>query len=143
MEQAREFAPWLAILISAVALFWQVSSARGKEWKQYQEKQDTRYGQLADRMKEVETKMELFWDATKETLRGLVKQPIHLRKDELVDKFTDEEKDMPAEEILELKQILLTEQVELIKKKDPMALAYNLLLYRVNQELLRRNCLCR
>jgi len=66
---------------------------------------------LADtRITKQEMKMDLFWGAVQETVKDMIKQPIHFRKDDLLDKFPN----LKYEEMFELKTTLQIEKTEML-----------------------------
>jgi hypothetical protein len=87
----------------------------------------------------IETQTELFWNAVGTSVSNLIKQPIHFRKDELMDKLIPA--NMPSlpestvEELVELRFILEDELVTLQEVKDPKCLAYSLAIAYINQIL--------
>ena len=93
-----------------------------------------------NRLTTMETKMELFWNAVGGVMSSLIKQPIHFRKDKLMDKLVLENlpllPEASIEELLELKMILKDELVTLREIKDPKSLAYALALAYIDQILL-------
>jgi hypothetical protein len=96
------------------------------------------------KIKRAETQMELFWNAVGGAVSDLIKQPIHFRKDELMDKLfpvngrISEVSIMPTEELFELKTILQSEISDLKKNKDSKSLAHALALAYIDQTLLHR-----
>jgi hypothetical protein len=96
-------------------------------------------GKVLQRVTVLETKTELFWGAVSKTVGDMIKQPIHHRKDALVDEFNFGITSMTTPDILELKTILECELPEFEKNKDPKALAYALLLARIQQVLWTRD----
>jgi len=92
-----------------------------------------------NRLTRMETKMELFWNAVGQSMLSLIKQPIHFRKDELMDKLVPEKlpflPENTVKELLELKHILKDELVTLREIKDPKSLAYSLALAYIDQIL--------
>ena len=94
----------------------------------------------SDRITKQETKMELFWNAVGGVMSSLIKQPIHFRKDELMDRLVPDKlprlAENSVEELLELKAILNDELITLSKIKDPKSLAYALALAYIDQILL-------
>lgn len=92
-----------------------------------------------NRLTRMETKMELFWNAIGQSMSSLIKQPIHFRKDELMDKLVPENlphlPENTVEELLELKGILKDELVTLREIKDPKSLAYSLAIAYIDQIL--------
>jgi hypothetical protein len=99
----------------------------------------TDMAKLSDRLVSQETKMELFWKSVSISVATLIKQPIHFRKDELMDKL---KLDMQGNkgvinevELVELRKVLSEEVVELEGTKDPRSLAYALALAYINQLL--------
>jgi len=59
-----------------------------------------------NRMTKQEMKMDLFWGAVQDTVKDMLKQPIHLRKDNLLDRFPS----LSYDELCELKSILAEEK---------------------------------
>ena len=98
---------------------------------------------LSERIAVQETKMEHFWNAIGSSVTSMIKQPVHFRKDELMDKLQME---MQGEygaikeiELLELRSILEDEIDELRQLKDPKVIAYALALAYISQKLITRN----
>jgi len=94
---------------------------------------------VSNRIVAVETKMSIFWDAVGDVVKDIIKQPIHYRKDELVEKFPN----LTIEETRELRDILIKERNELKMSnaaKNPSTRAYvlaiGLQLARVQTELM-------
>ena len=58
--------------------------------------------QLRERLTAVETKIEVFWGVVTDNIKGLLKHPTELRKDELLDKLPK----LNEFEAVELKEIL-------------------------------------
>jgi len=81
------------------------------------------------------TRMEIFWGAVEPVLRSIIKQPIHFRKDDLIDRFPN----LTDDELFELKCILREEMSELTTNKDPKVLAYALMMARVDTVLHEKN----
>lgn len=81
---------------------------------------DSFYGELGklsvqlvtidNRMTKQEMKMDLFWGAVQDTVKDMLKQPVHLRKDELLDKFPN----LDYNELCELRAMLTEEKGVLI-----------------------------
>lgn len=92
-----------------------------------------------NRITKQETKMELFWSAISGAVSSLIKQPVHFRKDELMDRLVSEKlsvlEENAVEDLLELKTILNDELVTLRETKDPKSLAYALALAYIDQIL--------
>ena len=94
---------------------------------------------LADvNLSQLATRMDIFWSAVEPVLRSIIKQPIHFRKDDLIDRFPH----LTEEELCELRDILKNEMGELTTSKDPKALAYALMLARVDTVLHENNNKC-
>jgi len=92
-----------------------------------------------NRITTMETKMELFWNAVGGVMSSLIKQPIHFRKDELMDKLVgDKLPGSSTDELLELRIILEDELVTLREIKDPKSLVYALALAYIDQILYDR-----
>lgn len=100
---------------------------------------DSTIAEINNRLVRMETKMELFWNAVVASVSSLIKQPIHFRKDELMDKLIPENlphlPENTVEELLELKHILKDELVTLRELKDPKSLAYGLAIAYIDQIL--------
>lgn len=97
------------------------------------------------RLAKMETKMELFWIAVGTSVSKLIKQPIHFRKDELMNKLIPENlshlPESNIDELIELKTILKEELITLQEVKDPKSLAYALALAYIDQVLLDKGFL--
>lgn len=92
-----------------------------------------------NRLTKMETKMELFWNAVGGAMSSLIKQPIHFRKDELMDKLVGEKlPESTTEELVELREILQDELIALREIKDPKSLAYALAIAYIEQLLYDR-----
>ena len=99
--------------------------------------------EISERLVRVETKMELFWNQVGGAVKAMIKQPIHFKKDELMDKLLEERKPkIRIEELYELKSLLKEELPALIEVKSEKCLAYALALAYIDQILYDRNCLC-
>jgi hypothetical protein len=92
---------------------------------------DVNFPQLA-------TRMEIFWGAVEPVIRSMIKQPIHFRKDDLIDRFPN----LTDDELCELKNILEEEMKDLTTNKDPKVLAYALMMARVDTVLHENNKKC-
>ena len=112
-----------AMIISLSGFLWTVFGA---------------FGDLKGRVISLETKMELFWGSVQKSMGALIKQPIHFRKDELIDRFGDKNTNLSVAELCELRDILKDEMKDLEKCKNEKVLAYALYLARVEQELWER-----
>lgn len=128
-----EFIAVVALLVSVAGLLWQhfgvVLKLKG-EISCIRE-------DLGSRISKVETKVELFWGALGEVVKSMVQQPIHFRKDELMDKLDDPEK-ISTGELVELKGMLTCELRDLTERKDLKAIFYGLALYKVGLILVDR-----
>ena len=94
---------------------------------------------ISERLARQESKVELFWTAASSAISNMIKQPIHHRKDELMDKLTEDmqkKRVIGQEEMEELRKTLLTEMQELERQKDPKSLAYALALAYISQRML-------
>lgn len=93
----------------------------------------------SNRITKIETKMELFWNAVGGVMSSLIKQPIHFKKDQLMDKLIPENlphlPETTIEELFELKTILNDELVTLRETKDNKSLAYALAIAYIDQIL--------
>ena len=113
------------------------------EIKSVEDKLDAHLIQISERLARVETKMELFWNQVRGAVNSMIKQPIHFKKDELMDKLLEERKPkIRIEELYELKSILKEELPALTEVKSEKCLAYALALAYIDQILYDRNCLC-
>lgn len=83
--------------------------------------------------------MDLFWSHVQKGMGMLIKQPIHFRKDELIDKFNADNKGPTLEELCELRDILYDEMKELEKCKNDRMIAYTLYVAGVEQEIIKRH----
>jgi len=68
-----------------------------------------RLAMIDNRMTKQEMKMDLFWGAVQDTVKDMLKQPIHLRKDDLLDRFPS----LSYDELCELKSMLVQEKISL------------------------------
>jgi hypothetical protein len=105
----------------------------------------TQLSGVDNRISKQEMKMDLFWGAVQETVKDMIKQPIHFRKDELLDKFPN----LGSEEIHELKDTLQLEKREMLSKikllepeKKAYLLAIALMLARIDSVLIDRGDKC-
>jgi hypothetical protein len=91
------------------------------------------------RLTRLETKADIFWANISSSVSQMIKQPIHYRKDELMDKLVPgHEKQLKVatvEELLELKVILKEELTSLQEMKEPKSLAYALAIAYIDQIL--------
>jgi hypothetical protein len=142
-----------AVSISALGMIWTyfggILSIR-KELYESIEKVKTEYGntnksltdvlmQQSSKITRLETKMDLFWNAIGGSVLSLIKQPIHFKKDQLMDKLIPENlprlPETTVEELYELKAILNDELITLREIKDPKSLAYGLAIAYIDQIL--------
>lgn len=86
----------------------------------------------------LKTKIELFWDAMGAVAKDIIKQPIHFRKDDLIDRFPN----LTRDELCELKDILKDEMRVLTQVKDAKLMAYAWQLANVNYELQNKKETC-
>ena len=93
-----------------------------------------RFDERGERIKALEVKMELFWDAVSSNVITMLKHPAAKRRDELLDRLGD--KSITLAEMEELKQ-LLTCDVKLndVKLKSRESLAAAVVVARINQKL--------
>lgn len=97
------------------------------------------------RLAKQELKMDLFWPTVGEAVKNMLKQPSHIRKDELIDKFPNLDK----YEICELKDILRAERTELVEhgeclpmEKKVYLIALVLMLANIDTMLVDRRVIC-
>jgi len=110
----------VAIVISVLSFIWGL----------------VKYGiTLENRLTKIETKTELWWNTVADQMKQLVQQPIHYRKDDLLDRFPN----ISNSELNELKEILIFEIKDLKERKDPIAAAYAIWRARVEVECLERS----
>ena len=93
---------------------------------------------LEGRLARVETKTELFWNSVGPALLNLIKQPIHLRKDELLDRLFEKKEVLSDDELIELRTMLKIEMPDLLEKKQDKSLAYALAMAYIDQVLYDR-----
>ena len=98
---------------------------------------------IENRLTQNETKMELFWNAMGGVMLNLIKQPIHIEKDDLMDKLVDHPKEITREELNKLKVILDEELVELKVSKDPKVIAHALAVAYIDQIIYDMEWSCR
>ena len=89
----------------------------------------------------LETKMELFWGAVGKVVIDMVKQPIHIEKDGLLDRLKSN--DINGEELQKLKFMIEDEVIELKERKDSKAIAYVLILAMIDQKIWEKGCGCK
>jgi hypothetical protein len=95
-----------------------------------------KYGiKLENRLTRLETKTELWWNTVADQVKGVLQQPIHFRKDDLLDRFPC----ISNQELVELKDIIISEITELKKTKDPKVASYAIWKARVELECLDRS----
>ena len=141
-EYSNVVLPGIAIIISIISLLYQYfggilnikKSVSDSEEKLGDKISNIEKGilktisDIESRLTKSETKMELFWNAIGGAVNNLIKQPIHFRKDELMDKLqlqmVGNRNSISIEELQELDNILEDESVKLKQNKDPKVLAY-------------------
>jgi hypothetical protein len=131
-----------ALVLTALGMIWTyfygISSVRKDLTADMEEikKEQIVQGKSIARL---ETKTELFWTNVGGVMTKIIKQPIHYRKDELMDKLVsgheDQLKRATVEELVELKMILKEELLSLQEIKEPKALAYALATAYIDQLL--------
>jgi|GEM_PF-6918715 len=101
---------------------------------------------IDNRLTKQETRLEVFWEDILPTLKIVIKQPIHFRKDDLIDRFPDK---LSFDETCELKETLRNEKIELLEKakelnqeKKAYLLAIALMLARIDGLLLDKGGKC-
>lgn len=87
---------------------------------------DNLYGQLDKlsgqliltdtRITKQEMKMDLFWGAVQDTVKDMIKQPTHLKKDDLLDRFPK----LSYDELCDLKSILIEEKILLLPARSTL-----------------------
>jgi hypothetical protein len=87
------------------------------------------------RLVSIETKTDLWWDIVSDQARKIIKQPIHFRKDDLLDRFPN----LNDDELCELKNIIATEKHELEPSKDPKLISYAIWTARIEMEYMKRD----
>lgn len=83
--------------------------------------------EIKTRLTKLETQMEPLWGSgglMMKAMGALIKQPIHYRKDDLIDRFLSDPKCLSLDEVQELRCILEEEAPELEKAKNPRIIAY-------------------
>jgi hypothetical protein len=155
--QALPYLGVIALIVSVLGLAWQyfgwvlsirkdmgdMSLSFKTEIGTFRQEINDKLSAQDSRLSRVEVKMELFWNAVGDVVKNLIKQPTHLRKDELMDKLLDKrETDISNSELMELKTILHYELPELKIQKSSQSLAYALALAYIDQILYDRDCLC-
>jgi len=88
-----------------------------------------RFDDWGERIKALEVKMELFWDAVSSNVITMLKHPTAERRDELLDRLGD--KSITLAEMEELKRILTCN----VKLKSRESLAAAVVVARINQKL--------
>jgi hypothetical protein len=97
---------------------------------------ETRLGNT--NLAELAARLDIFWTAMEPSIKAIIKQPTHFRKDDLIDRFPN----LSVEELCELKDILKDEMQHLTTNKDPKLLAYALMMARVDTVLYENNRKC-
>jgi uncharacterized protein YoxC len=104
----------------------------------------TQVAGLDSRLSKQEAKVDLFWGAVQEAVKNMIKQPVHFRKDDLLDRFPN-----ITHEIFELRDILMAEKTEMITNVKSLTgdqkaylLALVLMLARVDSVLLDKEKKC-
>jgi len=93
-------------------------------------------GTIRERLATLETKMEIFWAGIGDQVKEMLKQPIHLRKDELLDKFPD----LDDNELRELRNIIVCEREE-VRRENPKAdraLLLSMMKASIDMEIINR-----
>ena len=88
-----------------------------------------RFDDWGERIKALEVKMELFWDAVSSNVITMLKHPTSERRDELLDRLGD--KSITLAEMEELKRLLTCD----VKLKSRESLAAAVVVARINQKL--------
>jgi DNA replication initiation complex subunit (GINS family) len=141
LDQASVIAG-VAVLISGLGMIWTyffgISSVRKDLTADMDEirKEQVIQGKSITRL---ETQTELFWTNVGGVMAKIIKQPIHYRKDDLMDKLVagreDQLKGVTTQELVELKMILKEELFTLQETKEPKSLAYALAIAYIDQLL--------
>jgi hypothetical protein len=95
---------------------------------------------IVSRLTRLETQMSLFWPSAGGAIVKMLKQPIHLRKDTLLDKLRDCPDEMTNEELIELKGVLKTEEFEEINGHPFAPIANALTRWQIENILTDRKC---
>jgi len=120
LASVEDYSALIVALVSLVTLLWKHLGPDSRTRNQAVN--------LEGRLVKLETKIDLFWTAVEQNIPRLLKQPIHKRKDDLLDKLTSGKlsKDEAEELIGELDKDKST--------VDPgMVLAVTLVLARLQQ----------
>lgn len=86
----------------------------------------------------VKTKVEPFWNFLEDHLPDMLKKPIHLRMDELLDKYKLCKESMSVEELTELENELLKARDEAKGSGDPRMMGYLWMAGVVNSRILEK-----
>lgn len=89
---------------------------------------------LVCRIQALEVKMELFWNRVGEVMRDVIKQPTHLKMDELLDRLAAEGSCMSMDDLIDLRAMISQRQRE-VDRKDLLQLHFALCLARIDQLL--------
>jgi hypothetical protein len=98
--------------------------------------------QVIARLVAVETKTALFWKVVEDGVIDMIKQPIHVEKDTLLEAFKADNKNISGDNLAKLKFMLEDELAELKIKKDPKVMYYVIMLARIEQVMYDKQCGC-
>jgi len=128
-----------ALVIAIITLFDKFYGSSVK----YREKIEKEFTDIKTRLIELETKIKPYWRTMEEHMVDLLKQPIHLCMDALLEKYKKvyvlkEEKDMSISELIDLKcelQGALSEYRNPEKKEEGMIFGYVTMIGIVNSRI--------
>jgi hypothetical protein len=106
----------VAIILAAISL---VDKFYGKSAQTQKE-----LAQMREELASLKTKVEPFWNMIETHLPAMLKQPIHLKMDGLLDIYPTCKESMSMEQLNELEEELLKAKEEARMKKDPKMMGY-------------------
>lgn len=93
---------------------------------------------MREELASLRTKVEPFWGMIEKHLPGMLKQPIHLTMDALLDRYATEREKMSTEDLIRLKDELLIAKEQAKAKKDPRMIGYVWMAGIVSSRILER-----
>ena len=120
------YLPIIAMVVSVAGLLLSLYR-QSQDNKDNQRKQMEREVAREARMSKLETKVDLFWSVVETNVGQLLKSPVHVEKDMLLDKLAHKELNIDEAERL---RSILTDEMQL-KGRDNGIIAYDLIIGRL------------
>lgn len=120
------YLPIIAMVVSVAGLLLSLYR-QSQDNKDNQRKQMEREVAREARMSKLETKVDLFWSVVETNVGQLLKSPVHVEKDMLLDKLAHKELNIDEAERL---RSILTDEMQL-KGRDNGIIAYALIIGRL------------